>query len=149
MAARRYRDTLFLVANLKERLPLRDAAFHALLNIFAPRNPVEFARVLAPGGLLLIVIPGPEHLRQLRETLHLLNIEEDKQQHVRAQFSPPFEPVTTRHVTYELHLHKEELLQAVLMTPNYWHLTEETRRTLADMIELRTTVEFVCLLFRR
>jgi 23S rRNA (guanine745-N1)-methyltransferase len=148
MAARRYRDALFLVANLKEPLPLQDAAFHALLNIFAPRNPPEFARVLMPDGLLLIVIPGPTHLQELRATLHLLNIEEHKQQHVIEQFTDRFTLLTTRRITYELHLRDNEITQAVLMTPNYWHLAEETRQALATMTELRTTVEFVCLLFR-
>lgn len=149
MAARRYKEAFFIVANLNERLVLADRAVQIMLNIFAPRNNAEYARVIAPGGTLLVVIPGARHLVQLREALHLLNIEEDKQQHVVAQFAQHFALVTVRPVAYELRLNNEEITQVVMMTPNYWHLAEETRQAMREMSEIQTQVEFVCLLFRR
>jgi 23S rRNA (guanine745-N1)-methyltransferase len=149
MAARRYPTTSFLVANLKEPLPLCDAAFQLILNIFAPRNAAEFLRILSPGGGLLVAIPGPAHLKQLRETLSLLDIEDQKQQQVIAQFPLPFELLTTRQISYSMHLVGEQVEQAVMMTPNYWHMGEEKRRALADIIEITTTAEFCCLLFVR
>ena len=151
MAARRCHDAFFVVANLKERLPLADASLHVLLDIFAPRNPAEFARVLTPGALLLVVIPAPTHLRTLRETLHLLQIEEQKQQHVIAQCTEggQLRLEQTIPVNYELYLQGEQIEQLVLMTPNYWHLTQETRQRLAELAELRTEVACVCLIFRR
>ncbi|MEO7022338.1 MAG: putative RNA methyltransferase [Ktedonobacteraceae bacterium] len=151
MAAKRCRNAFFVVANLKERLPLADASLHVMLNIFAPRNLDEFARVLAPGGLLLVVIPAPTHLQQLRNTLHLLQIEENKQQHVIAQFTEQgqfyLEGITP--VTYELFLQGNEISQLVMMTPNYWHASEETRLAMAQLTEIRTEVACVCLAFRR
>src|SRR5450755_1297199 len=38
LAARRYKQACFVVANLKERLVLADGVLHMILNIFAPRN---------------------------------------------------------------------------------------------------------------
>lgn len=149
LAAKRYRQASFVVANLKERLALGDGALDVLLNIFAPRNAVEYARVLAPGGLLLIVIPGPQHLLQLREALHLLNMEEQKQQHVEAQFGEMFTLLTSRQVSYTLHLQPEDTVQAVMMTPNYWHLSTEMKQGLAERHEIQTAVDFHCLLWRR
>jgi 23S rRNA (guanine745-N1)-methyltransferase len=149
MAAKRYKDAFFVVANLKERLALVDDAINVLLNIFAPRNVAEFARVSAPKGLLLVVIPGPTHLQQLRSALHLLSIEENKRQHVVEQFGDQFELVDSSSIAYELHLYSDEIAQAVMMTPNYWHLSDETRKAMAEMAEIRTDVEFVCLVFRR
>src|SRR5581483_10720478 len=55
MAAKRYQAASFVVANLKERLVIADQAIHVLLNIFAPRNPAEFARVMVPAGRLIVV----------------------------------------------------------------------------------------------
>ncbi|MBO0783474.1 MAG: methyltransferase domain-containing protein, partial [Ktedonobacteraceae bacterium] len=81
MAAKRYREAFFAVASIKDRFIFRDVAFHFLLNIFAPRNSAEFARVLLTSGLLMVVIPGEAHLARLRSTLELLNIEQQKQQH--------------------------------------------------------------------
>jgi 23S rRNA (guanine745-N1)-methyltransferase len=149
LAARRYKQACFVVANLKERLVLIDSALHMILNIFAPRNPAEFARVLVPGGLLLIAIPAPEHLSQLRSALHLLNIEEHKQEKISEQFSADFDFVTASDLSYTLHLKHDEIVQAVMMTPNYWHLSAEQRATMESMESVETTVAFTCLVFRR
>lgn len=149
MAAKRYREALFVVANLKERLVFADAAFQVVLNIFAPRNAQEYARVLASGGLLAVVIPGPAHLLQLCSALHLLNIEQNKQQHVVEQFADEFDLIASMPLAYEVHLTRAEIALAVMMTPNYWHLSEEMRRNMAGMMEMRTQVEFICLLLRK
>ncbi len=149
LAARRYKQACFVVANLKKRLVLADGVLHMILNIFAPRNPAEFARVLVSGGLLLIAIPAPEHLLQLRSALHLLNIEEHKQEKISEQFAADFDFVTASDLSYTLYLKHDEIVQAVMMTPNYWHLSAEQRVTMEDMEGVETTVAFTCLLFRR
>ncbi len=149
LAAKRYPEIHFLVANLKERLVLSDATIQVMLNIFAPRNTEEYARVLAPGALLLVAIPGPSHLHELRTSLHLLNMEENKQQHVVEQFSTQFLLLTTRTIIYTLRLHQPEIVWLVMMTPNYWHLSTESRVALKQLEEVEATVEVTFLLFRR
>ncbi|HZO74172.1 MAG TPA: methyltransferase domain-containing protein [Ktedonobacteraceae bacterium] len=149
MAAKRYQEMLFVVTNLKECLVFADDTFQVLLNIFAPRNAQEYARVLAPGGLLVVVIPGPTHLLQLRSALHLLSIEQDKQQHIIEQFASQFDLITAVPLAYEIHLTGAEIALAVTMTPNYWHMSEETKRGMAEVTEMQTQVEFMCLLLRK
>jgi 23S rRNA (guanine745-N1)-methyltransferase len=149
MAARQYPGIDFVVANLKEPLVVRGQTLHFLLNIFAPRNASEFARVLVPGGWLLVVIPAPEHLRHLRDTLQLLQIEDQKQQHVLEQFEADFSLKQTVEVRNALHLRGEEIVEVVMMTPNYWHMEEEKRQALAAMEEIETEAVFSCLLFKQ
>ena len=149
MAAKRYPSASFVVANLKERLVIADESIHVLLNIFAPRNPAEFARIMVRAGRLIVVIPGAEHLAQLRSTLPLLQIEENKQQHVVEQFAPHFTLLEAVPVSYELDLRGEEVQQLVMMTPNYWHLSDEARRTMSVIQALRTQVAFICLVFQK
>src|SRR5579859_5598577 len=149
MAAKRYRQHFFVVADVKQRLVLADGVIHAMLNIFAPRNPVEFARVTAPGGFLIVVIPASEHLLSLRSALGLLSIEEQKQQHVKEQFSAYFEFVDSASVGYSMHLNREQIEQVVMMTPNYWHLTDEMREAMERMEEMETEARFIVMVFRR
>jgi 23S rRNA (guanine745-N1)-methyltransferase len=149
MAAKKYKVAQFVVANLKERLVFADDAFHVLLNIFAPRNVDEFARVLVPGGIAIIVIPAPTHLSQLRSAFHLLNIEENKQQHVIEQFAGRFELVDSRTIEYKVRLSQAAIMQAILMTPNYWHMPDEMREATEGIEEIETEVGFVCMVFRR
>lgn len=149
MAARRYKQACFVVANIKERLVFVDEAMQVVVNIFAPRKSAEFARILVPGGLLLVVIPGSDHLQQLRSALHLLNMEEDKEQKVVAQFSSFFEFVAASPLSYTLELGRKEIKQEVTMTPNYWHLSQEVRERMEKMDRIETTVSFTCLMFVR
>ena len=149
LAAKRYPESRFLVANLKERLVLQDATIQVMLNIFSPRNTEEYARVLSPAALLLVVIPGPTHLHQLRSTLQLLNIEESKEQHVIEQFSPQFSLLTTQTLSYTLRLQQPEISWLVMMTPNYWHLSLESRSALEQLETIQATVEMTFLLFQR
>ena len=149
MAAKRYRQLFFVGADVKQRLVLADAAIHAILNVFAPRNPTEFARVIAPGGILIIVIPSPEHLLHLRTALGLLGMEEQKQQHVREQFAGEFEFVASSSIAYPMRLNKEEVEQVVMMTPNYWHLSDEVHEAMYEMEEIETEAGFSIMVFRR
>lgn len=149
MAAKRYRQLFFVVADVKQRLVLVDGAVHAILNIFAPRNPTEFARVTVPGGILIVVIPATEHLLSLRQVLGLLNIEEQKEQHVREQFAGEWEFVDSSSVGYSMHLNREQIEQVVMMTPNYWHLSDEMREAMREVEEMGTEAGFIVMVFRR
>ncbi|BCP57955.1 rRNA (guanine-N1)-methyltransferase [Streptococcus parasuis] len=48
------------------KLPIQDQAIEGILDIFSPANYQEFARVLKAGGAILKLVPGPNHLKELR-----------------------------------------------------------------------------------
>jgi 23S rRNA (guanine745-N1)-methyltransferase len=70
LAARRWPDLAFAVADLWSEWPVRDAAIDLVLNIFAPRNFAETTRVLRPGRWLALVYPEADHLIELRRRYH-------------------------------------------------------------------------------
>lgn len=149
LAARAYPAVAWAVADSWGRLPVADDALAGLLDIFAPRNPAEFARVLAPGGLLLVVIPGPAHLAELRAALPLLGIEEDKEARVQAAFAADFTPLALQSLDYPLQLDPAALMELVAMTPSARHLSAEGGAALAALGGLVTTVSFRILSFVR
>ncbi len=65
--------------------PVQDAVADVLLDVFAPRNVPEAARVLRAGGLALVVTPLPGHLAQLTP-LGLLGTHPGKAERVEAAF---------------------------------------------------------------
>jgi 23S rRNA (guanine745-N1)-methyltransferase len=147
LAAKRYPMTQFVVADVWHKLPFVEGSITVLLNLFAPRNPAEFARVLAPGGLLLIVIPQSHHLLQLRDRLGLLDIEAEKQQKVVAQLADNFTVQTIESITIEMDLDHTALTNLVQMTPNYWHWTTAVQDKLTDLNHERVTAAFDILSF--
>ncbi len=65
-AARRYPECEWVVANADRRLPYPDQSFSIVLSITGRMNPSEFRRVLRDGGRLLVAIPAPDDLIELR-----------------------------------------------------------------------------------
>ena len=125
LAAKRYPATRFFVADVNRRLYLEDASASILLDVFAPRNPDEFARVLEPGGFALIVIPGDAHLADLREEFGLLGIQPGKEALVVERFAQHFRLAERTEVRYPMELSAEAVRDLVGMGPNRWHRRED------------------------
>jgi 23S rRNA (guanine745-N1)-methyltransferase len=79
-----------VVADVWHGLPLADDTAAAVLDVFAPRHPGEFHRVLSPTGIVLLVTPGPGHLSTLTEPLGLLAIDPDKDRRLDEAFRTRF-----------------------------------------------------------
>src|SRR2546429_3123925 len=77
-------------------LPVADRAATVLLAVFAPRNGREFARVLAPDGVLLVVTPTGDHMGELVSALGLLTVDPAKEERVAAGLAPWFTERATR-----------------------------------------------------
>lgn len=65
-AARKYPRCEWIVANADRFVPYADQSFTLVLSITARMNSAEFRRVLSHGGRLLVAIPAPEDLIELR-----------------------------------------------------------------------------------
>ena len=65
-AARRFPGLTWIVANADRRLPFPDRSARLLLSLHGRRNPSECARVLTPDGFLLMAVPAPDDLVELR-----------------------------------------------------------------------------------
>jgi 23S rRNA (guanine745-N1)-methyltransferase len=148
LAAKRYPDISFIVADIWKGLPFASGSLHALLNIFAPRNAAEFGRILVPGGLLLIVIPGPRHLEELRSALDLLGIEPQKEQHIVEQLAGSFVLRQRESLDYQLTLDPQAIADLITMTPNYRHRAPDAP-TIATAPTQPTTASFILLAFER
>ena len=65
-AARRYPDCQWIVANADRFVPYSDRSFTIVMSITARMNAREFRRVLRDDGRLLVAIPAPDDLIELR-----------------------------------------------------------------------------------
>ena len=65
-AARRYPECEWVVANADRFIPYAGRSFSIVLSITARMNAAEFRRVLRDDGRLLVAIPAPEDLVELR-----------------------------------------------------------------------------------
>jgi 23S rRNA (guanine745-N1)-methyltransferase len=125
LAARHYPEVCFFVGDINRRVYLPSGSLRALLNIFAPRNPAEFTRLLAPRGRALIVIPAAEHLGSAREEFGLLDIQEEKEQRVLERLGADLHLVDRRELRYALQLAPAAVADLIEMGPSQWHRTAD------------------------
>lgn len=65
-AAKRYTGCEWVVANADRFVPYADESFSLAMSITARMNAAEFHRVLRSGGRLLVAVPAPEDLIEVR-----------------------------------------------------------------------------------
>ncbi|GAA3472557.1 putative RNA methyltransferase [Nonomuraea roseola] len=124
-AARAHPRMGAFVADVWKPLPIGDAVADVVIDVFAPRNGPEFARILRPGGRLVVVTPSKEHLSPLVEELGLLSVDEAKEHRV-AESLRGFEEVDTRAVRFEMPLSRADVAKVVEMGPSAWHKDPDT-----------------------
>ncbi|MFJ9737178.1 methyltransferase domain-containing protein [Streptomyces sp. NPDC101166] len=118
--------------------PLADAVADVVLNVFAPRNPAEFHRVLRPTGRLIVVRPTDRHLAELRGRLPAtVTIDPAKEQRLHRTLDPYFEAAVTEQVEYAATLTGRDALNLVEMTPNARHVSADLNGTvLPDQVTI-------------
>ena len=92
-AARCYPKCEWTVANADRFLPYADGSFSLVLSITARMNAVEFRRVLGDDGRLLVALPAPGDLVELRGSGR------DRTARTVAAFAPDFTLVEQRRAT--------------------------------------------------
>ncbi|MFO7961920.1 MAG: hypothetical protein R6U94_13340 [Nitriliruptoraceae bacterium] len=89
-AARCHTRANAIVADVWDGLPLRAGSVAVLLDVFAPRNAAEFARLVVPGGTLVVATAEPDHLAELRERFGMLGVPGGKGARIAAELAPAF-----------------------------------------------------------
>ena len=102
-------------------LPVRDGAASLVLNIFAPRNPVEIHRILRPEGALIVVTPAPGHLGELVSALGLVTVDKDKQRRLHEQLDACFTRGSCMPCAFTMTIPHEHVATLVRMGPSAWH----------------------------
>ena len=92
-AARRYPECEWIVANADRFVPYADRSFSCVLSITARMNASEFRRVLRDDGRLLVALPAPDDLIELR------GAGRDRVDRTVETFAPYFQLADCRRVT--------------------------------------------------
>jgi len=125
-AARRFPDHLWIVANADRRLPLVDRSVDVVLSVNGRRNPDEAARVLAAEGALVVAIPAPDDLIELRAYVQGAGVERDRGD-VLIAAHPTFTVVERTTVRDTMTLDREVLLHLLRGTYRGARLREAER----------------------
>ena len=137
------------VVDVHDSLYIRDRAATVIVNVFAPRNGDEFARILAPAGLCLVIVPEADHLREVRQRFKLLDIPGGKAHRVQRQFAPVLRLQSEYRIRASARFDSSALEALVRMTPNAWHLTPDRVTAIRRVSSMDSTISCVLLCFTR
>ena len=121
-AARRNPATVNLVWDIWQPLPIAARAADVVVVVFAPRNAVEFARILRRDGLLIVVTPLPGHLAEIAEETGMLGIQPEKDAALQQSLGGHFRAADVQELRYEMMLDPDDVAHVALMGPSGHHL---------------------------
>ncbi|MFD5174558.1 putative RNA methyltransferase [Nocardia sp. NPDC058379] len=122
-AARAHPRMASVLADAWRGLPIRDHSLTGVLSVFAPRNPTEVARVLAPGGRFVVVTPTADHLNELVGPLDMVRVDPDKERRLAESLSGLFDRIAHTRVEFPMKLTRRDVTDVIAMGPSAFHGT--------------------------
>ena len=115
LASRRFPALTWIVANADRRLPIRDRSVDVVLSVHGRRNPSESARVLKEAGVLIVALPAPDDLIELRAVVQGQGIERDRMASMLDEHAGHFE-IIERFQARDEHVLEPEALVNLLQS---------------------------------
>ena len=144
---RRNKTINWLVASVSD-MPIADNSMNIIISIFSRIDWSEFSRVLKPGGSVLVLGPGENHLLELRQTIYgeVRSYETDKP---LKDLPENIHPESVVSVQDQFQLESQQAIQDLLaMTPHYWHIKPEQRERLEKLNTLTCSLDMQLFHFR-
>lgn len=144
-AGRRNKDIEFAVASIFD-IPVNDKSCNAVLNIFAPFKIEEYMRIIKKNGILLLVIPGVDHLWELKEAIYDTPYKNHPKSYELEGFSFEEKVVAEKMI----HLDSEEDIENLFkMTPYYYKTSKKDQEKVKALDELDTLIQFEILVYKK
>ncbi|MFZ0106284.1 MAG: methyltransferase domain-containing protein, partial [Thiobacillus sp.] len=145
-AAKQDRRPTWVVGS-NAKLPVPPGTLDRVLCLFGFPVYSEFARVLKPGGRLVQVDAGPDHLRELREIIYpSLKPERPAEFQIREGFRR----LQTETLRFSIDLNSaEQIADLLTMTPHLYRASAEGRAQAAALTSLWLSVDVRLTCFER
>jgi 23S rRNA (guanine745-N1)-methyltransferase len=145
-AAKRYRDCVWIVANADRFLPYPAGSFGLVMSINARLSARELRRVVSDRGRLLVAIPTPDDLLELRAAILGSSEERDRVERTVATFAEGFELERRERIRHVARLDRAAI--GDVMMSSYRGLRTRERERLDELDEMDVTLGRDLLLFR-
>ena len=141
-AAKHDKGFQYLVAS-NANIPLLNNSADVLWCVFGFADFDQFKRVLKPDGRLIMVDPGSNHLRALREVIYPEVVEKGSE---RAN-PKGFHLLETRKIEGEMTLDQAAIADLLLMTPHLFRASREGRERAYSLVSLQCQFDIALRVF--
>src|SRR5699024_1218511 len=124
-ASKSYEVPIRLVVDLSN-IPMADHTCDVIFNMLSPANYDEFNRILAPGGIVVKIVPRAHYLQELREVL-FANVQKRTYSNAdtRALFTRHFALVDCIPFQHTQTLTESEMRNLIRMSPLGWNANQQ------------------------
>lgn len=144
LAAKRKMDAR-LVVDSAFNIPLFENRIDTAISVFSPISGEEAARILKPGGTLIMVGPGEQHLSGLTEIIYDKTVPHaGNPLETTGQFSLQ----ESIEIKETISVKGSDILDLLTMTPYYWHTRPEQQALLAKLGKLATPIHFYIKIYK-
>ncbi len=144
-AAPKNRNITYIAASLFD-LPIQDKSVDLLYSLFAPYAGEEFHRVLKKDGIMILGIPGENHLIELKNVIY----EHPYKNQVKDYELTGFSFVKSEKIEQKILLQsQEDILNLFQMTPYYYRTKQEDLEKIHALSQFEVTVSFELLLYQK
>ncbi len=146
-SSKRYPHLTWVVANADRRLPLLDRTIDVVLSLHGRRNPEECARVLTNNGRVMVAVPAPDDLMELRAEVQGQALDRDRGQTLEQEHLPLFRVVERFELREEHDLPRDALRDLLRGTYRGNRLSDAEKVEALD--RLRVTLASTVFVFER
>ena len=148
LAARAWPQATWVLANADRTLPLIDQSIDRVVSLFGRRPETEIHRVLKPGGICVVAVPGEDDLIELRQEVQLDGRRRNRWESISDEFTTcGFTQLEQRRWTSQIRLEPETIADALSMT--YRAVRRSQAQRLRGIESMQVTLEADLILFRR
>lgn len=141
-AAKRSRDITWVVGTNRQP-PIAPDSVDLVTCLFGFHSYDGFHRVLRPGGKLVLVEPGPDHLQELRTVIYP-DVKKTGSPSSGAVEARGFQPVDSRPLRFNVAVINKALIgDLLLMTPHFHRASRQGREAALALQSLELTVDVV------
>lgn len=148
LAVRGWPEATWVLANADRILPLADNSVQRIVSLFGRRPVEEIGRVLVPGGICIIAVPGEEDLIELREQVQLAGHRRSRWELVVEEMSAVgLECIEQKQWQHHVDLQPDEIADALTMTYRAGRHSEQARLESLTAMNVTLAADLIC--FRR
>jgi 23S rRNA (guanine745-N1)-methyltransferase len=149
VAATRRNSQISWVVGTNRQPPLVAASVDIILCVFGFQSFDGFDKCLKPGGKVILVDAGAEHLQQLRQIIYAED-RSSSQSEVAAVAAKGFSMIDTRQLCFTTGaIENEQLNNLLLMTPHLFRATRQGKAAVSRLQQLQLTVDVVFRVFEK
>ncbi|MDH5437070.1 MAG: methyltransferase domain-containing protein [Gammaproteobacteria bacterium] len=141
-AAKRNKQITWIVGTNRQP-PVDDESVDIIICVFGFQNFDGFNKILKPGGKVILIEPGSEHLKELREVIYN-EVKKSDPADLSCLNEMGFVMTDSQSLQFKTgEINKEQLADLLLMTPHFHRATQAGRDAASKLTKLDLSVDVV------